>query len=294
MSTIRGLIRLIKASSGTEGVATNSFRYNVTASADTVGMADYKIGGVTWNNYPQAPPYTYASGDTFSVSASLSEYGSKAPTIKEISTSAWATTATIYDGGAGTATLQSVSWAGSQPTLTIQMTGAVTPGTPTTSVNSPWYTGYSYPNTPWGTTCASPTSCTCTGADCTTGYSVSFIINSGSIAASGTSSMYVNVVYTPDHYTAGFNPQYTNSSVLSNFIVSVNRIANNAVPLEVHWYSDYVDGTEVGTGYTYNITSYQDTNGTNGGKVYYKYRQVGSTGSYTSGDITWQDPRPDA
>ena len=290
MSTTRGLIRLIKASSGTEGVATNSFRNNVTASANGVGMADYKIGGVSWNNYPQAPPYTYASGDSFSISASLSEFGSKATTIQETSTSAWAITATTYEGGVGAATLTGLSWTSNQPTLTIQMTGAVTPGTPTTTVNSPWYSGYYYPNTPWGTTCSSPTDCSCVGAECTTGYTVDLVINSGSIAASGTSSMYVNTVYTPDHYTAGFNPQYTNAGVLSNFIVSVNRIANTAVPLEIHWYSDYIDGTQVGTDYTYSFTSYADTYVT----YYYKFRKSGSSDAYQSGSITWQDPRPDA
>ena len=292
MSTIRGLIRLIKASSGTEGVATNSFRNNVTASANGVGMADYKIGGVSWTAYPSAPPYTYSDGASLSLTATLSEFGSKATTILNSSTSAWATTFTNYDGnGTGTVTLNSVTWSTNSPTLNMTLHGAVTPGTtPAATISNLWYTtGGAYPNTPWGTTCTSPTVCNCSGTECTDGYSVTITLDPGTIAASGTSSMYLNVTFHPDHYDAGFNPLYDNSAVISSFITSVNRIANT-VSLDVYWYDDAGMTSLVGTGYTYSFTSYQTTDI----YIYYKYRKSGSSESFQTGYVHWVDPRPDA
>lgn len=275
---MRDLRTLIQAS-GFSGVSGQSFRNHVSGAATGVAMSDYFISGVVFTNPLDPPPTSYPDNTTYFATASLSVFGTMAGAILNRSTTAWQVSATeTEDAGTGqSASLTSVAWSGGTAILGLNVRGAYTPGTPSTTANV-YFRDYSYPSEP-------PDAAT---------YPVRFAIVSGSVAASGSATMYVNIAFTPDMYAAGFNPSTNNASVLEDWRVRVDRIANPGQTIEVEWHTDSGFTSLYSTAMAFDIDSDVNTDVS----YWLRYRNAGSTGSWTayggSGEVHWMDPRPDA
>ena len=298
MSTLRGLIRLIKASSGTDGVATNSFRYNVTAAANGVGMADYKINSPSWSNTPLGPgSYTYPNDTNITnITLTLGEFASNAVYIQSTDASQWS----IGYIGEGTqqATINSVSWASNVATVSINLKGALTAGLSGVNVSVPWYPGYSYASStvPYGDGyCYSGGPCNCS-PDCCTYYNVLFSMDAYGPAASGYSDNDLSLTYVPDDYNAAFNPTIygPGPTFVSTWPVRQNRRAG-AVPTVsyVEWHDSaygagYYDPSPIIT-----TSFYYSSNGDSQVGYYMRYKLDADVSWTNYGLVSWQDPRPD-
>lgn len=237
-------------------------------------MSDYFIATATFVNPLGSPSPSQPDNSTFIATASFAVFGSKAGAILNRETTAWQITPTEIAGGTGQgASLASITWNGNIAHPAINVRGGYTPGTPSVSTGV-YYTDYTYPAIP-------PDSAT---------YDVRFYIMSSS-AASGSSTMYVNIAFTPDMYAAGFNPLMTNASTISDWIINVDQRENPAQEIEVEWHSDSAFTSLVTTNLSFIISS-----GTNTDVSYWvRYRNLGSSDPWTlpggTGELHWTDPR---
>ena len=270
-------LRQLIIASGFAGTTGQSFRNHVTGAGSGVKASDYEIETASFTSPFESPPYIYGDNSFHVITASFAVFNSKASLILNKTTGAWAVTPTEIDGGTGfSAAIQSVTWAYPTASLAVLLRGAYTPGTPSVTTDV-YYIDYTYPSIP-------PDNAS---------YLVKFSITSGSVAASGTGSMYINVSITPDQSGAAFNSAMNNASVLNNFRVSVYRRENPSQPIEVEWHTNSSFTSLHTTNMNFNISSDPNTDTS----YWVRYRNLGSSDSWTlpggTGEVHWMDPRTD-
>ena len=289
MSTLRGLIRLILAKTGTAGVATDSFRDNVV-NVNGASMAQYIMESASWSNVPSSVT-TYVTPHTFSnITITIGTYNARASEIQETTTASWGA---FYISPLSTAsvTINSVSWASNVGTLSLTVQGELTTGTPVSSV-SVWYQGYTSPVLPYGPSGnTNPNDCS---PNCETAYNVNFTFDAGAIPASGSSTNNLSVQYIPDDYGAAFNPTMYGPGPTAGSVWSVTqdrRPGATPVITAVQWATDSGFTNVVSSSATYTISSDNNTN-----VSYYLRYKLDGAASYTnwaSNPVVWQDPRND-
>lgn len=297
MSTQRGLIRLINAKTGTEGVANDTFTGKVVNTAGA-SMAQYKINDPAWSNEP-SDVTVYANTYTFSTfTLTLNEFNTRASEIQETTTSAWSVSYISPYSTAG-ATLNSISWASGVGTLNLTINGELTTGTPSATV-SVWYQGYSYPYLPYGGS-GNTDSSICIDPnypytdDCSTAFNVSFTFSAGAVAASGSSTNTLYLSYVPDDYGAAFNPTIYGKGPTSATGWSINqdrRAGANPTIDAVEWATDSGFTNVVSTSNPYTISS--DNNTSVSYYLRYKLDGAGSFTNYSGNPVSWTDPRQDS
>ena len=298
MSTLRGLIRLIKAKTGTEGGGGQSFSGSV-ASASGASMAQYKINDPVWSNEP-SDVTVYPSSSTFTdLTLTLNEYNARASEIHETTTGSW-TVSYISPYATATATLNSISWATDVGTLNLTINGELTPtaGTPTVTI---WYQGYNSPYLPYGGTgntdpqiCIDPNPPYTDG--CTTAYDVNFTFSVGQAAASGSSVNTLYLSYAPDDYGAAFNPTIYGKgpTVATGWDITQNRRAGIVSTIDaVQWSDDSGFSNIVSSSNPLTISS---DNNTVAGPYYLRYKLDGAADwtNYAGNPVSWTDPRDDS
>lgn len=299
MGNPRGLTRLIAASRVTntgDGTTGESFLNNVTGSGVAVSMSNYIMTASSWSNTPAAPPTLYASESTFTnLTVTFGTFGSKASLIQNKTTSGW-TVSYISPLNTATATFNSISWSGGTGTLNLSINGEITPGTPTTSVTV-WYTGYVNPYLPYGgLDNTDPAVCY---PDCETAYNVTFTFSAGAIAADGSTTNDLYLSYIPDRFGAAFNSTVYGAGpgpATSWQILQERRAGATPTIDEVQWATDSGFTNIVSYTTTHTISSTNNTDETNGGRFYlrYKLNGAGSFTNWNSGNpIDWVDPRND-
>lgn len=289
MSTLRGLIRLILAKTGTAGVATDSFRDNVV-NVNGASMAQYIMESPSWSNVPSSST-TYATPHTFSnITITIGTYNARASEIQETTTAGWSA---FYISPLSTASvsINSVSWSGNVGTLSLTVQGELTTGTPTSSV-SVWYQGYTYPYLPYGGSGnTDPNNCS---PDCETAFNVNFTFDVGAIPASGSTTNNLSVQYIPDDYGAAFNPTMYGPGPTAGGVWSVTqnrRPGATPVLTAIQWATDSGFTNVVSSSNPYTISSNNNTNVS----YYLRYKLDGAANwtNWASNPVTWLDPRND-
>lgn len=298
MGNQRGLTRLIAASRVTntgDGTTGESFLNNVTGSGATVSMSNYIMTSSTWSNTPSAPPTSYTTPHTFTnLTLTFNTFGTKASLIQDKSTTNWATSY-ISPLSTATSTLNSISWSGGVGTLNLTINGEVTPGSPVESVTV-WYQGYTNPYLPYGGSGnTDPSICS---PDCETAYNVNFTFSAGAVAASGSTTNELYLSYGPDRFNVGFNHAVfgPGPTAATSWQILQNRGPGATPTIDaVEWATDSGFTNIVSTTVTHTISSDNNTDPTNGGQFYlrYKLNGAGSFTNWSGNPVQWTDPRND-
>lgn len=221
---MKNLVELIKAA-GSAGVSGQSFRTNVTGTADNIKVTDYLCTGMGFSGHPVAGP-TYSASSLFSVTATPTA-GASFGNIQRNDSGAWQFSTST--SGASVA-LESFSNSSGVHSLGVRV---LSPSDASLSV-SPVATMYgSQPS----------------GSD---PWQVQFTANMNGLGGSGTASVTVSWTYDPDN--AAFNQVLTDAWT-GTF---TNRGYNQDTDIDYQWRTQQSTGTTTsGTGVNGALVSTQ-------------------------------------